>query len=541
MEKVILPWNSIGHILEESAKKYPNKPLLIFEGERLSFSEVDKKVNQLANSFKSIGLVKGDKVSVMLPNCLDFPITWLAIAKIGAVMVPTNIEYKEQDLEYILTDSEASYMVIHQDFLPTLEKIRENISELKEIIVVGEPVQGYKSFDQIINQASNEFAIEDINENDMINIQYTSGTTGFPKGCMLTHRYWMLFWHFAPGILEMQPGDVHLTAQPFYYMDPLWNLVVCMGEGLSLVIMQKFSVSKFWPTVNENHVTFFYLVGTMFNLLMSRDADELEKNHKVRKVTCSGIVPQLHEKIEKRFNVPIRDGFGMTETGMDTVVPFSDTSAVGSGAIGAAIHTKEARVVDSDDKDVPDGTVGELVLRGEPMMLGYWKKPEATKEVFQGGWLHTGDLAYKDEKGYFHWVGRAKDMVRRGGENISTAEVEGVLSEHDKIKMSAVVPVSDLIRGEEVKAYIVLKEGETKETVSPMEIVGFTKARLARFKTPRYIEYADDLPRTPSERVEKHKLIKAKDDLRLGAYDAEGNIWITESILEKIKKDEKLG
>ena len=165
-------------------------------------------------------------------------------------------------------------------------------------------------------------------------------------------------------------------------------------------------------------------------------------------------------------------------------------------------------------------------------MLGYWKKPEATAEILRDGWCHTGDLAYKDEKGYLHLVGRIKEMVRRGAENISTAEVEGVLAEHDKIVLSAIVPVPDPLRGEEVKAYVVLKKGETKNTVPPREIIAFAKSKLARFKVPRYIEYADDLPRTPSERVEKHKLIRAKEDLRLDSYDAEKDIWITRSMIE---------
>jgi crotonobetaine/carnitine-CoA ligase len=242
-------------------------------------------------------------------------------------------------------------------------------------------------------------------------------------------------------------------------------------------------------------------------------------------ILCSGIHPKFHAEFERRWAVPWREAFGMTETGVDLIVPFEDSFTVGSGAMGKSIPTKEARVVNADGNDVPEGGVGELILRGEPMMMGYWNKPEATAETMRNGWLHTGDLVFKDEKGYFHWRARLKDTIRRAGENISSVEVEGVLMEHPMVKVAAVVPVPDELRGEEVKAYIVLKDGYTKESASPESILDYAREQLAYFKVPRFIEYADDLPRTPSERVEKHKLVKMKADLRVGSYDAVDKVW----------------
>jgi len=535
MERITLPWKSIGHLLESNAQDHAGKPFLIFEDKVMTYFEADQRVNRIANTLGSLGLNKGDHVSVMLPNCLEFPTTWLALSKLGAVMVPTNITYQAHDLEYILNDSEAALMVLHKDFLPLLEKVRPEIPSLKDVLVVGETPVGYHSFDQLVGNASDKFSIENVEEQDLMNIQYTSGTTGFPKGCMLTHRYWMLLGKLCAEYADLKQDDVDLTAQPFYYMDPQWNVMLCMIKGIPLVIMPKFSVSKFWPTIHENKVTFFYVLGTMPVFLLSRQEDELEKNHRVRAVVCSGIIPNLHETYESRFNCPWREAFGMTETGVDLLVPINDTDCVGSGAMGIPVPSKEALVVDSNGKELPNGELGELVVRGEPMMLGYWKKPEANEEIFRGGWLHTGDLAYKDEKGYFHWVGRLKDMVRRNAENISSSEVEGILMEHTKVKVAAVVPVPDLMHGEEVKAYVILQENETKDTVHPQEIVDFARDKLAAFKVPRYIEYVDDLPRTPSERVEKHKLISAKDDLRLDSYDAQRGIWITHKTLMEEK------
>jgi len=278
--------------------------------------------------------------------------------------------------------------------------------------------------------------------------------------------------------------------------------------------------------ITRERLPFFYVLGSMpFYLLKLKEKPELEQNHNLKFVYCSGILPQYHAIFEKRWNVPWREAYGMTESGADLVVPVEDAESVGSGAMGAPVSTKEARVVNDNGEELPIGEIGELVLRGEPMMLGYWKKPEPTQKFFKNGWAHTGDLVYKDEKGYFHWTGRLKDIIRRTGENISSVEVEGVLMEHTKIKLAAVVPVPDELRGEEVKAYIVLQESESQDTLSPEGIIEFARQKLAYFKVPRYIEYVDDLPRTPSERVEKHKLTAAKEDLRVGSYDAVNKKW----------------
>ncbi len=526
MKKPDLKWPTIGHLLEDAANKYKDKILLIYEGEKLSFQEVNRRVNQMANALKELGVAKEDKVSVMLPNGFEFPIAWLAIAKLGAIMVPTNINYKEHDLVYILTDSEASAIVIHDEYLPLLEKVREQVPDLKHIVVSGEASFGYPHYQSITHQAANKFKIANVTANDMVNIQYTSGTTGFPKGCMLTHRYWLLMGDVISNFFQTTSEDINLTAQPFYYIDPQWNTILCLIKGIPLVIMHRFSPSKFWQTVKDNKVTFFYVLGTMpFYLLKLEENPALEQNHNLKFVYCSGILPQYHAIFEKRWNVPWREAYGMTETGVDLVVPVEDAASVGSGAMGAPVSTKEAKVVNDKGEKLSDGEIGELVLRGEPMMLGYWRKPEATQKFFKNGWAHTGDLVYKDEKGYFHWTGRLKDMIRRTGENISSVEVEGVLMEHTKIKLAAVVPVPDELRGEEVKAYIVLQESESQNTLSPQGIIEFARQKLAYFKVPRYIEYVDDLPRTPSERVEKHKLVAAKEDLRVGSYDAVDKKW----------------
>jgi acyl-CoA synthetase (AMP-forming)/AMP-acid ligase II len=526
MEPLEIKYRNLGHLLDSAADRHADKPLFIFEDQVRTYAWFQGKVNRLANALQSLGLKKGDRVAVMLPNCIEFPTAWFAIAKSGAVMVPVNINYRHRDLEYVLSDSGATLMILHSDYLPLVDRVRAPIPHLQQVIALGDrPYPGTKSFTEIINTADTDFQMPEIGGNDLVNIQYTSGTTGFPKGCMLSHRYWLSIAQVAADYLTVTDADRDLTAQPFYYMDPQWNTVLCMQAGIALVVMKKFSVSRFWAEVQRHGVTFFYILGTMPVLLYSQPLRPEEQEHKVRAVICSGIYPHLHAEFEARWKTPWREAFGMTETGVDLLVPLDDMASVGSGAMGAPIPSKEARIVDKDDHPIPPGTVGELVVRGEPMMLGYWNRPEATAEAMRGGWLHTGDLAYKDERGYFHWVGRIKDMIRRHAENISSVEVEAVLAGHPKISAVAVVPVPDEICGEEVKAYLILAPGETRETVPPEEIVAYCRENLAKFKVPRYLEYRETLPMTPSERVQKYALLAEKDDLRADSYDALDSVW----------------
>jgi acyl-coenzyme A synthetase/AMP-(fatty) acid ligase len=250
-----------------------------------------------------------------------------------------------------------------------------------------------------------------------------------------------------------------------------------------------------------------------------------EQHHKLRVVLCSGIVPQLHALYESRWKVPWRETYGTTESGADLFVPLDDGECVGTGAMGHPVCTKEARVVNLEGQALPSGEIGELVVRGKPMMLGYYRNPEATAEKIRDGWLHTGDLVFRDHKGYYHLVGRLKDMIRRSGENIAASEVEAALCEHPQVQAAAVVPEPDELRGEEVKAFIQLQPGETPESVPPQELLAFVRSKLAAFKVPRFLTYVDTFPLTPSERIAKHKLLERKNNTESPTYDAVTGAW----------------
>lgn len=522
-----LPAESLAHLLRRRAAARPTQELLRFGERSLTCAEVEDCAGRLANVLRAQGVAHGDRVGVMLPNGVDFPVAWLAIATLGAVMVPLNVQYLARELAYTLGDSGASCVLVDPSLAAPLREAATSLPELRTVLEVppgSATGRGDGALAAAVRAAPATASLDGVSSGDLLNIQYTSGTTGAPKGCMLTHEYWLRLAVRSAEFARLSADDVVLTAQPFYYMDPQWNVAMCLLAGCPLVILPRFSASTFWASVKATGTTFFYVLGTMPVFLLKQPPDPaVERGHRVRFVGCSGIVPQLHAEFEARWGVPWREAFGMTETGVDLAVPVEETDCVGSGTVGRPVPGKEARIVGPDGSVLGDGVVGELCVRGSGMMLGYWNNPAATSERLRDGWLHTGDLAVRDARGNYRIVGRLKEMIRRTGENISAAEVEGVLAQHPAVRGAAVVPVPDPLRGEEVKAFIQLQPGF--DDIDPASIIDFTRANLAAFKVPRFVEFVRELPRTPSEKVAKHELLSRKADQRAGAWDATTGAW----------------
>jgi crotonobetaine/carnitine-CoA ligase len=510
---------NIGTVVEAAAARLGARKFLTVdqEGVAYSFAELNARVNQFANALKQAGIERGSHVSVMLPNCSEFPLTWLALAKLGAVMVPVNNRYQVRDLGYILSDSDSTALVIHSDYLPIFHKVPPENHRIRKVFRVG-PGEGAAEMDlrESAGKMPTELSAPGPALDDLMNLQYTSGTTGFPKAAITTHEYWLVLGKFAAQMMTKE--DVFLTLSPFYYMDPQWELLMALYSGCGIVLVDKISPENLARCVQQYPITTSWAFPEMLYLAGMIE----EKNLHLKYALLSAFPPALHKEFEDRFHLTAREVYGMTEIGVGTQVPWEDTHMVGSGSVGKPPDFRELRIVDESGKDVPRGKMGELLVRGQGIFKGYYKKPQDSAKAFLGDYFRTGDLFRQDENGYYYFVSRKKDMIRRLGDNISATELEQLLMSHPKIGEAAVVPVPDAVRGEEVKAYILLAAGETPEKVPPEEIVAFCLERIAKFKVPRYIEYVKEFPKSASEKIQKNILMSQKADLTEGCYDRFG-------------------
>jgi crotonobetaine/carnitine-CoA ligase len=509
--------SSIGKALEEAASRTPDKTFLVFGNGEVTYADFLERVLRLAKGLSSLDVKKGDKVAILLANRLEFPLAWLAANAVGAVMVPINARFVDEEIRYVLHHSEASVLVTSEEYLPTVARLEGDLPQLRTVISVHEGAPpGTVPFSWLLDHPS-ELAAPNSDGDDDAAILYTSGTTGAPKGCVASQEYFLNLGDIQGELFQLTSEDRVFTAQPFYYMDPQWNTIMVMLFNATLVVADRFSTSRFWDQIRDNKITCFYCIGSMTSFLYNMPRSELDKEHSLRMVQTSGIPPRIHQAWEERFDVPVYEIYASTETTADMAVTTDMDRKVGTACIGRPVPYRQVRIVDEDEEDVSPGEVGEIVLkRGRGMMKGYYKDPEATECAFRGGWFHSGDLGYQDEDGDYHFVGRKKDIIRRGGENIAAASVEQVLIDHPRILDAAVIPVPDRVRGEEVKAYVVPSPGEE---LTPEEVVHFCRHNLATFKVPRYLEFRDSLPKTPSERVQKEKLKAERADLTEGCYD----------------------
>jgi crotonobetaine/carnitine-CoA ligase len=517
---------NLHSLVERFCQEDPDALAWVFfdSNETLTRSDIFDRITRLASSLYGIGVGKGTHVAVALPNVSAFPITWLALACLGAVMVPVNTRYTATELGYVLNDADAEYMVIDERLLRRLESVadRPRVLTPDRIIVLGsDRSRLYRSWGELLAEGTPGFKPDwPVARDDLMNIQYTSGTTGFPKGCMQTHLYWLIMGRVAAHRDALQLKHI-LISQPFFYMDPQWLTLMAMEQRGTTFVAAQPSVARFMDWVHRYQIHFCIFP----ELVYRQRAREDDARTALRRVATYGHAKAIHRDLERRFNVVAREGFGMTEVGSAMSMPYEATHMVGSGACGLPSAFRECRIVDQEGHDVAQGAVGELVVRGPGVTKGYYKKRHANRSAFFGDWFRTGDLFVEDERGYYSIIGRIKDMIRRSGENIAAREVEAALVAIEGVEDAAAIAVPDATRGEEVKAYIVLKPGYTKATLQPAHILEQLAKVLAPFKLPRYLEYVATLPKTPSEKIKKDALKAEKPDLRVDSWDQVEKRW----------------
>jgi carnitine-CoA ligase len=510
----------VGQLLDARAGPLGRRPFLSFgDGTTFSYEDVAIRAGRMRRVLEAHGIDPGDRVALMLANSLFYPVAWLGIISRGAVAVPVNSRLGPDDAGHVIGHSRSRLVICDEKTTAVARAAAERSATAPEVVEVGSG-----EHDPDLLASVEPVRPVPTGTRALANIQYTSGTTGLPKGCMLSHGFWQRMGYMAVEFLQLRQEDRILTAQPFSYIDPLWNVLCTLQAGAHLIVLDGFHPSTFMETIARWKVNVFYCVGVMPTLLLKQPEGPLDREHSLRRVGCSAIPPNLHRTIEERWGVPWFETFGMTETGLNTGVTDEDhDELVGTGSIGSAFSHCEVAVVDEEGKDVPPGEVGEMRLRGLGLMDGYLDDPEATARFFRDGWANTGDLVTMDDRGRIYFRGRRKEMIRRGGENISEAEIEFALRAHPDVLDCAVAPVPDEALGEEGKAYVVLVPGAIRD---PDRLYAHLAERLAPFKVPRYWEFRDDLPRTPSERIAKARLEEGRPSWREAAYDAQTKGWL---------------
>ena len=487
--------------------------------EKLSYAEIDEKTDRLADALMHMGVRKGTHVALVTPNSSGFVLSWFAIAKIGAVMVPVNPTYTVREMTYVLADSDAAYVIYDPMFGTVAEAVKDDAVNIVEerMIVLGDADAGPGiAFADVLARGKAPFVPPiSVHISDLLSIQYTSGTTGMPKGCMQSQDYWLRLSLVAANFQLLTLENVLVTF-PMFYMDPQLQVLMALRANGTAFIAAQHSLSQFRDWIRDFNIHVATITPPVFRALPEEATDG---DNQLRYISAFYHKEDTHAALEARFNCVGRDAFGMTEVGVALYTPVAATHKVGAGTVGLPAPYREIMIADEEGNEVPRGTPGELCIAGEGLFWGYYKKPEANKDSFRGKWFRSGDVAVMDEEGYVSIVGRLKEMIKRSGENIAAIEVQEVLAEHEGIVEAAVVGVPDPMRNEEVKAYIMLAEGATPEQVTPQVIEAHCLERLSKFKVPRFITYVDDFPRTPSNKIAKNKLIAGVDDLRADAFD----------------------
>lgn len=517
---------NLRELIETQCKKDPEKVFLYFAEQEVTYKEFNENINRAANVFLDLGIKKGDRVCFFLPNCPEFLYGWLGLAKIGAVLVPINTNYRTEETKYILNHSEANSILVHSSLKDVVDKIRQETPSLKNFLSLGEDIKNndYVSFEGALTNASTGLGPIEVSEEDLCEIMYTSGTTGPSKGVMMTHKYWILNGYGYRYPMDVTPEDRLFTCLPFFHANAQgYSTMGALTSGASLIVVERFSASKFWDQIRRYKATVFNYMGAMLTILSKQSESEKDREHHVRAAYGTpALDKEFQDYLEERYGITFITGYGLTESGLCLIQPLHGLRKEGSiglpKQIPGAGFVNEIKVVNEKGVEVPKGMVGEIVIRNPVVMKGYFKDLELTEKVIKDGWLHTGDKAWMDEDGYFYFADRKKDVIRRRGENISSIEVENVINAHPKVLESAVIGVPADVYDDDVKAYVVLKPNET---LDPIEIVKWCKERLAYFKVPRYIEFRSEFPKTPTHRVQKYKLKEEKEDLTKDCFDLE--------------------
>jgi acyl-CoA synthetase (AMP-forming)/AMP-acid ligase II len=501
--------DNLVELLENSVKRVPDREAVVDDNARLTFAEYDRLCNCLAHSLRELGVQKGDRVAILMPNSWEYAVAYYGIVRIGAIAVLLNWRCTAPELEYMLNDSGSSYLLMGYDYWDAIEGIKDNVPALKGIYMRGATVPGgTTAFDELLKNDPGERVVSDppVTQDDAAAILYTSGTTGRPKGALQTHRNCVSNAVIANRIGESDETDKTLVIAPMFHATGINSqLTAFLLLGGCCVIRSFFLPDDTLTKIQEEKITFGAGVAAMFYFLLNHPDWKEYDLSSLKDFGFGGSpvsVELFHEMIEALPNVKFANVWGLTEsTSIVTYNPHVDVLRVPE-SVGPPVPVQEVKVVEPGrEEEIDRGKIGELCVKGPSVVRGYWNNPKATADTIVDGWLHTGDLGYMDEDGYVYVVDRLKDMIVSGGENIYCLEVENALMQHPAVFDAAVVGVPDPVMQEAVKAVVVLKQGMT---ATEDEIKEHCRQLIASYKKPKHVVFSDAmLPRNPGGKVIK--------------------------------------
>jgi long-chain acyl-CoA synthetase len=501
----------LEHFLRRNVRYFPDREAIVDGDERLTFRDLYQRSNRLAHALLKRGIGKGGRVGIIERNCHQYLEFCFAAAKIGAIAVPINFRLSEKEIRFILGDAQAEILILGEEFYPLVNSLRSELETVRHVLLLGMSREGEESYDEWLQGSPEDDPHVENDENDAIFLMYTSGTTGRPKGALLTHRNII---STATGLLlegKITHEDVFLNCMVYFHV-ALFVTLAFTVTGATNVVLKNFSPEMTLKLIQKEGASWLMVVPTQINFLLGHKGKEQYDIQSLKGVFygASPISPSLLQKAMSYFQCAFHQIYGSTEAQICALLrpedhvlegPEQRTRRLRSAGRGPLLS--EVRVVDEKGREVMPGEVGEVVVKSPSVMKGYWKRPDETARALRDGWFHTGDLARVDEEGYIYIADRKNDMILSGGENIYPAEIEEVLNSHPSVEMSAVIGVPDKDWGESVKAVVVKSPGAD---ISEEGLIAFCKERLASYKKPKSVEFVESLPISPTGKVLKKAL-----------------------------------
>ena len=497
-------------VLKNTANKFGSQQAILFENESYTYKTFDAISSNLCGSLIRLGINKGDRVAIFSPNCPEYLFAYFGIFKAGAAAIPINAMLKGREIEYIVTDCNPSILLVHDSLLEVILPVKEKFLRcIEKFVVIGGTEAEYGdrfiSFGDLITDGVQGTADPEVSGDDMAILFYTSGTTGSPKGCILSHGGLVRGTEFSIKATGHQSSDKVLCCAPMFHIYGFSiSIASSIYPGATMVIMERFDAKKAIEVIKNDKINIFVGVPTMFSYLLQEEGVNCDDFKSLRLNVSSGasLPVEVLSEYEHKFETIIQEVYGITENSGE--VAYNPIEKRKPGSVGIPHSELDLKIVDKRGEIVKAGDVGEIVIRGKSVMKGYWKKEAATRAVLsEDGWYRTEDLARADEEGYLYIVGRLKEMIITGGFNIYPRELEEVLYQHPDINEAAVIGISDKTKGELACAFIVLHEGRQVEEES---IRLFCQERLANYKIPRMYRFMDALPKTGSGKISKKML-----------------------------------